>query len=97
MRNEMNYYLIWTDTGWLKVPTYTCDMCLGAIHTYDTLNTTQDVRRAYMLSESQAKECLTYLQKNGVASWAVEVKADMLQDVIKELKQKTKGEANGND
>lgn len=88
----MNYYLIWTDTGWLKAPTYTCDMRLGATHTYDTLNTTHDIRRAYMLSEGQAKECLTFLQRYGVASWAIEVKEDMLQDVSKELKQKAKGE-----
>lgn len=89
----MNYYLIWTDTGWLRVPTYTCDICSGAIHSYDTLNTTQDIRCAYMLSESQAKECLTFLQRHGVASWAIELKEDMLQDVIKEMKQKAKGGA----
>lgn len=91
----MNYYLIWTDTGWLKAPTYTCGMCLG-VNTYDAVNTTQDIQRAYMMIESQAKECLAFLQRYGVASWAVEVKADMLQDVIKELKQKTKGGINGN-
>lgn len=92
----MNYYLIWTDTGWLKTPTYTCGMCLCA-NTYDAVNTTQDIQRAYMMLESQAKECLTFLQRYGVASWAIEVKTDMLQDVSKELKQKAKGEANGND
>lgn len=97
----MNYYLIWTDEGWLKTPTYNLPICSGCKDLHlngicSTINTTRDIRFAYRLNKEQEKECLTFLQRYGVASWAIEVKTDMLQDVIKELKQKTKGETNGN-
>ena len=88
----MNYYLIWTDQGWLKTPTYKHAICSCVSFSYETLNTTQDIRGAYVLDERQAKECLTFLQRYGVASWAVESKEDMLKDVLKELSQKIKGE-----
>lgn len=94
----MNYYLIWTDEGWLKIPIYTHLICSGCgnLHLLNgidfAISTTSDIRYAFRLNKEQAEECLTYLQRYGVASWAIEVKEDMLQDVLKELKQKAKGE-----
>lgn len=92
----MNYYLIWTEEGWLRMPAYIHVMCSGVvdlwIHGIDsTINTTRDIQCAYKLREEQAKECLEFLHKYGVNSWAIEVKEDMLQDVLKELKPKLKG------
>jgi hypothetical protein len=82
----MNYYLIWTDMGWLKTPTYNHAICSGIIDSYETINTTQNIRAAYRLDERQVKDCLTFLQKYGVASWAVEMKDDMLNDILQSLK-----------
>ena len=76
----MNYFLIWTDKGWLKTPTYNHAICSGVPHTYETINTTQDIRCAYMLDEKQAKECLTFLHQYGVASWVMESRMDMCKD-----------------
>jgi hypothetical protein len=97
----MNYYLIWTEEGWLRTPTYNHVLCSGVVdlwmHGIDsTINTTRDIKCAYKLREEQAKECLEFLHKCGVNSWAIEVKEDMMQDLLKELKQKAKGDNNGN-
>ena len=92
----MNYYLIWTEEGWLRTPTYNHAICSGALDLhlrgiYSTINATHDISNAYKLSEEQAKECLEFLQRYGVASWAVECKEDMFQDIWKKLKPKLKG------
>lgn len=91
----MNYYLIWTDEGWLRTPTYNHVMCFGCgdLHLNgidSTVNTTHNIRYAYRLSAEQAKECLTFLQRYGVASWAIELREDMLVKVLKEMEQKRK-------
>lgn len=92
----MNYYLIWTEEGWLKTPTYNHVICSGAFDlclrgVESTINTTRDIQHAYKLREEQAKECLEFLQRYGVSSWVVEVKEDMEEDILKKLKQKAKG------
>lgn len=82
----MNYYLIWTEEGWLRTPTYNHAMCSGCVDLHlrgidSTINTTYDIQCAYKLREEQAKECLAFLKMYGVVSWAVECKEDMLQEV----------------
>lgn len=91
----MNYYLIWTDEGWLKTPTYNHVICSGCRDLHlngidSTINTTRNIRYAYKLSAEQAKECLTFLQRYGVASWVVEAREDMLQNILDEIEQKRK-------
>lgn len=91
----MNYYLIWTDEGWMRTPTYNEVMCsyAGDLHLSGIdsgVNTTRDIRYAYKLNEEQTKECLKFLQRYGVASWAVECKEDMLQNILDEIEQKRK-------
>lgn len=88
----MNYYLIWTDTGWLKSPIYNQFICRRAVgdgEVYDEVNTTYNIRRAYRFDDSQIKNALEFLQGMGVASWAMESREDMLKDVLQELKQKS--------
>lgn len=94
----MNYYLIWTDSGWLKSPLYNQLIfrgSVGDVEEYDEVNTTHDIRRAYRFNNSQIKDALGFLQCMGVASWAIELKEDMLQDVLQELRQKRKEKING--
>jgi hypothetical protein len=94
----MNYYLIWTDSGWLKSPIYNqfiYRMQAGDAVMYDEVNTTYDIRRAYRFNDSQIKDALGFLQCMGVASWAIESKEDMLQNVLQELRQKRKEKNNG--
>lgn len=85
----MNYYLIWTDKGWLKTPIYHHVICSNAGIIDSSVSTTYDINNAYRLDEKQAVECLTFLQRYGVASWAIELREDMQQDVLQELKQKS--------
>lgn len=91
----MNHYLIWTDEGWLRTPTYNHIMCFDCFDLYlngidSAVNTTHNIRHAYKLNAEQAKDCLAFLQRYGVASWSVEVKEDMLEKVLKEMEQKRK-------
>lgn len=93
----MNYYLIWTEKGWLKKPTYTHVLCSGVLD-FDldrTADTTQDICRAYRLDERQTRECVDLLHRFGVASWVVELKDDIVEDVLKNIEQKRKEKTNG--
>lgn len=83
----MDYYLIWTDDGWLKTPTYRRAMCSG-FGEYESIDTTHDIRRACRLDERQGKECIQSLQRHGVASWIVEVKEEMLNNILQELSRR---------
>lgn len=93
----MNYYTIWTEKGWLKTPTYNHVLCSGVFNLdpYETLNTTQDICRAYRLNERQVRECIDFLYRFGVASWIVELREDILEDVLQKSKQQRKEKTNG--
>lgn len=90
----MNYYLIWTDRGWMRTPTYNHPICRGLTNgtiMYDNINATYDIRYAYRFDEGQIKDALEFLQGFGVASWAVECKEDFLKEVLDNLKKKRVG------
>jgi hypothetical protein len=91
----MNYYLIWTNNGWIKTPTYNHVICSGVFDSYDDINTTQDICCAYRFDERQVREGIDLLQKFGVASWVIESKEDILQSVLEELRNKRKEKNNG--
>lgn len=59
----MNYYLIWTDKGWMKSPIYNhfiCRSSVSDIEEYDSVNTTYSIRRAYRFYGNQIKDALEF-------------------------------------
>lgn len=92
----MNYYLIWTNKGWMKNPIYNHFICkvlsVDDVSAYEEVNTTYDIWHAYRFDESQIQCALEFLHYYGVASWAIEVKEDMLNNVIQMLKAKKEKE-----
>lgn len=82
----MNHYLIWTDTGWLKTPTYTQHICTCTECHESEVNTTQNIRSAYKFSTEQVKESFRFLQRYGVASWIIEYRDDMMEEIWNAMK-----------
>lgn len=71
-----NKFLIWTDRGWLKSPTYTISL-IGDYRHHEKFPTTMDIRDAYEFTEQQAVECFNAGEWQGMAIWIVESKKDL--------------------
>jgi hypothetical protein len=76
-KKEMNYYLIWTDKGWIKTPVYHHAMCSDTGFIESSISTTYDINHAYRFDEKQTGECFSFLLYHGVPSWIMESKEDM--------------------
>lgn len=69
-------FAIWTQSGWLKSPTYTYGLIPG-VQGVETVPTTMDSRAAFLMTEADIRVCWNELQRMGVASWIMEMRTDI--------------------